>query len=35
VSVSNPLEGLTDEELMVMQAALDEHRAKEKKKEDA
>ncbi len=40
VQVSNPLEGLSDEELYVMQAALEEHRTKqtallkEVKKED-
>ena len=32
VSVSNPLEDLTDEELLVMQKALDEHRKAEQAK---
>lgn len=35
VSVSNPLEDLTDEELMVMQKALDEHRNNQKLLETA
>jgi hypothetical protein len=29
VSVNNPLENMSDEELIVMQKALDEHRAKQ------
>ena len=31
LSVNNPLEDLSDEELIVMQKALEEHRAKEQK----